>query len=372
MISLIFRRIGLMLMTMVTLSFIVFLILELDPDGVARKALGQFSTPEQRLIWLAQGGYYRTEPLAEAESSRDGQSLYYQLNEDTALLFEPPADGQAVPERVAISDMDGEQLQLLRALEPERVSSVRRYFDWLTRFAQGDFGYSFRFKVEVSEVLWPRLANTGILAGLAMLVMIPLSLALGVLAGMDEGSKRDRSLSVVAIVSTSVPEFASAVLLVAIFVFYLEWLPGTSTMIAGFDFSQIVLPVAVLVIYGTGYIARITRASMAEVMNAPYVRTALLKGLPYHKVIFKHALRNALITPVTAIMLQFPWLLSGVIVVEYFFAYKGFGSLLWEAASFDDIYLIEACVVITVVVVVSTQLIADMLYVYLNPRIRFK
>ena len=111
---------------------------------------------------------------------------------------------------------------------------------------------------------------------------------------------------------------------------------------------------------------------MAEVMRSSFIRTAILKGMTYNQVVMRHALRNALITPVTVIMLQFPWLLSGVIVVEYFFAYKGFGSLLWEAANNTDPYLIEACAMVAVVVVVVTQLIADIIYTYINPRIRFQ
>jgi peptide/nickel transport system permease protein len=142
-------------------------------------------------------------------------------------------------------------------------------------------------------------------------------------------------------------------------------------MIGGFDITQLILPVMVLVLYDFGYIARMTRASMAEVMLTNYIRTAVLKGLPYKIVIVKHALRNALIAPFTVIMLQINWLLSGVIVVEFFFAYKGFGALLLEASLNQDIFLIEACAMVAVFVAVGTQFIADVGYTLLNPRIRF-
>jgi peptide/nickel transport system permease protein len=168
-----------------------------------------------------------------------------------------------------------------------------------------------------------------------------------------------------------VPEFASAVFLSAVFVFGLQLLPGTSGMINGFDLTQLILPVLVLFLYDFGYVARMTRASMAEVMTTPYIRTAILKGLPYRQVIMKHALRNALIAPFTVIMLQLNWLLSGVIVVEFFFAYKGFGALLLEASLNQDIFVIEACAMVAVFVAVMTQTIADIGYTYLNPRIRF-
>ena len=139
----------------------------------------------------------------------------------------------------------------------------------------------------------------------------------------------------------------------------------------GFDIVQLILPALVLIIYDFGYVTRMTRASMAEVMTTQYVRTAILKGLPYRRVVMRHALRNALIAPFTVIMLQINWLLSGVIVVEFFFAYKGFGALLLEASLNQDIYLIEACAMAAVFVAVATQTIADVGYTFLNPRIRF-
>src|SRR3546814_5880426 len=115
------------------------------------------------------------------------------------------------------------------------------------------------------------------------------------------------------------------------------------------------MPVLTLVIYDWGYIARMTRASMAEVMTTHYIRTAVLKGLPYGQVIRQHALRNALIAPFTVIMLQINWLLSGVIVVEWAFGYKGFGALLYEASLNQDIYLIEACAMVAVFVAVRSE-----------------
>ncbi len=305
----ILKRFGFMVLTMVVVSLLLFLLLEFTPGSVAMKVLGQFSSEEQRNLWLEAHGYFR----------------------------------------------------------PLHV----RYFEWLMNFATGEFGESIRFKVPVSQILWPRLGNTAILGAATFAVMIPISLVLGVLAGMREGSKLDRTISVTSIATTSVPEFASAVFVSAIFVFWLKLLPGTSTMSDGFDLKQLVLPVMVLVLYDFGYVARMTRASMAEVMTTAYIRTAVLKGLPYHQVILKHALRNALIAPFTVIMLQINWLLSGVIVVEFFFAYKGFGALLLEASLNQDIFLIEACTMVAVFVAVATQTIADVGYTFLNPRIRF-
>ena len=304
------RRLVAMLLTILTVSVLVFVVLELSPGSVATKVLGPYSSPEQRQLWLAQHGY--TAPLAT------------------------------------------------------------RYLTWLGRVMAGDFGYSTRFKVPVHAILWPRLANTALLGLTTFTVMIPLSLTLGVLAGMRAGAVQDRLISLLSILTTSVPEFASAVVLSALFVFGLAWLPGTSAMADGFNWQELLLPTAVLVLYDFGYVARMTRASMVEVMHTDYIRTAVLKGLPWHVVILKHALRNALMTPFTVIMLQINWLLSGVIVVEFFFAYKGFGALLLEASLNQDIYLIEACTMVAVCVAVMTQTLADVGYTYLNPRLRHR
>ena len=305
----ILKRFGQMLLIMLIVSLLLFLLLEINIESVAVKVLGQYSTEEQRELWLQKNGYY--DPVYE------------------------------------------------------------RYGRWLWGFVTGDLGESVRFKKPINDFMWERLWNTAVLAFWAMAFIVPIALVLGILSGMREGSYLDRTISVTSIITTSIPEFASAPLLAAIFVFGLGWLPGTSSMIGGFDWKQLVLPVAVLVIYDFGYVARMTRASMAEVMTTHYIRTAVLKGLPYRSVILKHALRNALIAPFTVIMLQIPWLLSGVIVVEFFFAYKGFGALLLEASLNQDILLIEAASMVAVFVVVATQTLSDIGYTYLNPRIRF-
>jgi peptide/nickel transport system permease protein len=309
MLLLLARRLASMLLIMAAVSFILFVVFESNKLGVAGKVLGPYSSVEQRELWLEQNGYNR----------------------------------------------------------PFLV----RYVEWVGNALRGDFGDSIRFKAPVSDLLWDRLANTGILALCVFAIMIPLSLLLGVLAGMREGSGLDRSISFISILTTSVPEFASATFLVALFVFKLGWLPGTSSMTGGFNPVELILPVAVLVLYDFGYVARMTRASMAEVMTSQYIRTAVLKGLPRRTVIVGHALRNALIAPFTVIVLQLNWLLSGVIVVEVFFAYRGFGKLIYDGATFGDIYLIEACTLVAVFVAVLSQFISDVGYTLLNPRIRF-
>ncbi len=309
MIRFIFKRFIIMLLTMVVVSLLTYLLLEINGDSVVVKVLGPYSTDEQRSLWLEANGYNR--PVWE------------------------------------------------------------RYVSWLGNLLTGDFGQSLKYRAPVADVLWPRLANTGILASVVFLVMVPLSILAGVLAGMHEGGFLDRFISFFSILTTSIPEFASSVFLAFVFVLALGWFPATSTMSNGFDPMQLVMPALVLILFGFGYVARMMRASMADVMQSNYVRTAILKGMPFHRVVLNHAFRNALIAPFTVIVLQINWLLSGVIVVEFFFAYRGFGALLLEASLTQDIFMLQACAMISVIVAVGTQTIADVGYGMLNPRVRF-
>jgi peptide/nickel transport system permease protein len=302
------RRLGWMLVTMLAASLLLFLLFELLPGDVALSELGPYSTPEQRDLWLVANGYNR--------------------------------------------------------------SAIVRYFDWLGHFLIGEWGQSRLFMQPAARIAWARLENTAILGFWFFVFLIPLSLGMGVLAGMKEGSWLDRAVSGVCILTTSIPPFASTVLVSAVFVYGLHWLPGTSAMLDGFSYRQLIMPVLVLVLYDFGYIARITRAAMAEVMETPYIRAALLRGLPYRRVILRHALRNALIAPFTLLMLHVNWLIAGVIVVEYFFAFKGFGSLILEASLGKDLYLLEACTMITVAIATITQTVSDLGYLALNPRMR--
>ena len=245
-----------------------------------------------------------------------------------------------------------------------------QYTEWLGNAVTGDFGYSTHFRKPVNEVVWPKLGHTGILMFWVLLITIPISLVIGVISGMREGSKTDRSLSVFSIVTTSVPQYVSGILLTIILSSWLGLLKGVAKA-GNITLENFTLPVLTIVLYDIGYIARMTRASMVEVMSTLYIRTARLKGMPFMTVVLKHALRNALIAPFTVIMLQFPWLLTGVVIVEKLFNYKGFGFLLVAAADQNDIDVTLACGVVAVVLVLITQLISDIGYAFLNPRIRF-
>lgn len=315
MLKLVFRRVAQMLLIMATVSLILFAVFDSD----------QF----RRRIAVSELGGFGVATLSEQD---------YQAWLDKKGLNEP---------------------------------FLKRYVEWIGNVAQGDLGQSMEKSAPVGTLLSERLQNTAVLAFAVFLFMIPISLTLGVLAGMDEGSLLDRVISFGAVLTTSIPQIATAVLLTVVLALGLGWVPTKSAMIGGFTWKEMVLPVLTLLVYDIGYVVRMTRASMAEVMTSHYIRTAVLKGLPRGRVILKHALRNALIVPFTLIFLQLNWLLSQVVVVEVFFQYAGFGSMLYDAAVFGDIAVVQAATMVAVAVAVMSQLLSDLGYMFLNPRVRF-
>jgi peptide/nickel transport system permease protein len=312
MLAFMLKRLASLVFTMLAVSALVFAAFEFTPGQVATKVLGPFSTQDQRDRLMEELGLNR--PVWE------------------------------------------------------------RYLEWLGNTLTGDLGYSTLYKTAVNDIIWDRLANTLLLAALAFAIIVPLSILLGITAGMREGSILDRTISVGSIVTTSVPEFASGVFLASIFVIGLGWLPGTSPLDSGAGWPialQLVLPVTVMVLYDLGYVVRMVRASMVEVMTRPYIRTAILKGLSFRDVIMKHALRNAMIAPFTVILLQINYLITGVVVVEAVFAYPGFGRMILDSALAQDVATVQAASLFAVFVSVVTQIAGDLGYMMLNPRIRF-
>ncbi|RAP42801.1 peptide ABC transporter permease [Rhodovulum viride] len=345
----IIRRLGVMALTALCMTFIVFLLTNLQPnlEKLAKTQAGARITDAEVASWIDRNGY--------------GAPMLTRYGEWLGVLPAPlvtDADGQAVGGRC------------LRGHPELAAEEVPRFCGVL----QGDWGYSTKFRRPVTEVIAERLQRTGLLMAWAFATMVPLALIVGVLAGMREGSVLDRGLSTVSIATTSTPEYVSGVIFVAIFassMVGLKWFTGSAkSAVEGATFQNFTLPVATVALYGMGYIARMTRASMAEVMTAQYIRTARLKGLSFRAVVLRHALRNALIAPFTVIMLQFPWLLTGVVIVEALFVYPGFGDALVQGAQNNDIDLLLAVSVVAVIVVLATQLLSDIGYAALNPRIR--
>jgi peptide/nickel transport system permease protein len=241
-------------------------------------------------------------------------------------------------------------------------------------FLRADPGVSLRTGRPVSKSIFVRLRNSLVLAGIAFVIVMPLSLFLGLLAGLKEGSLRDRALSIGGMTFSVIPEFATGIFLMLIFAVWLGVVPGATVFGEKAPWERpdmLILPVLTLTLIELGYVLRITRASMVEVMRSPYIRTAYLKGLPYWRIVVKHAIRNALMAPITVIMLHVNWLMGGIVIVEVVFGYPGLGKYLLDSALNKDINALEAGAMILVIVAVGTQLVADIIYTFLNPRIRY-
>jgi peptide/nickel transport system permease protein len=340
-------RFAVMVLTALCLTLVVFALTNLPPnlEKLAKTQGNVRMSDEQVAQWIQNNGY--------------GQHLLIRYGQWLGVApYWKPAPGSEVQTRCGLTNAAGET--------PDYCGIL-----------QGYWGYSTVFRETVGSIISVRLANTGVLMFWVMVTMVPTALLVGVLAGMREGTRTDRTLSTFSIASTATPEYVSGVIFIAVFassVVGLKWFKGTATSASdtGATFENFTLPVLTMALYGMGYIARMTRASMAEVMTAQYIRTARLKGVKFSTIVIRHALRNALIAPFTVIMLQFPWLLTGVVIVETLFNYKGFGWALVQAAGNNDIELLLGCSVVAVVVVLVTQLISDIGYVYLNPRIRVR
>jgi peptide/nickel transport system permease protein len=241
-------------------------------------------------------------------------------------------------------------------------------------FIRGDPGVSLRTGRPVADTIFTRLRNSLVLAGIAFVIVMPTALFLGMIAGLKEGSLKDRFLSIGGMMFSVIPEFATGIFLILIMAVWLKIVPGATVFGEKAPWERLdmlILPVLTLTLVELGYILRITRASMVEVMKSPYIRTAYLKGLPYWRIVFKHAVRNALMAPITVIMLHVNWLMGGIVIVEVVFGYPGLGKYLLESALFKDINALEAGAMILVLLAVGTQLVADIIYTFLNPRIRY-
>jgi peptide/nickel transport system permease protein len=250
-----------------------------------------------------------------------------------------------------------------------------QYGDWIGRFVQGDMGRSYAYRAPVAPFIANALANSAKLAAVAFLLVVPLSLAMGVLAALHAGRPVDRSIMVAGMSATIVPEFVSGIILILIFGVWLRWLPISATWPPGAGFFgqlyHLLLPAIPLVLILFGYIARMARAGTLEALDADYTRTAVLKGLPQSTVLWRHVLRNALLPTVSVIATQTAYLIGGLVVIETLFRYQGIGSLIFLAANKKDFPMLEAGVLAVGCVFAVASLLADLIYSWLNPRIRF-
>jgi len=425
------RRVFLLLLTMILVSMAVFVITEASPGNVARNILGAFVTPEQEASFLAQLGLDKpvwvrylywlvgsdwqaskkiNRPLKRILTEQgfvewwavreDGRLVRWKLSGDDLIAEVRQEDGTKTTEKdndrwttdeqgVSIFwglDNDNHAVKWEKGTDrrvwtfimgsgwKETSGGPVEYIPLKKGFIRGDPGISLRTGRPVGNSLYVRLRNTLVLAGIAFVIVMPLALVLGLLAGLKEGSLRDRVLSVGGMMFSVIPEFATGIFLILIVAVWWGLVPGATVFGEAAPWSRpdmLILPVLTLTLIELGYVLRITRASMVEVMRSPYIRTAHLKGLPYWRIVIKHAVRNALMAPITVIMLHVNWLMGGVVIVEVVFGYPGLGKYLLDSALYKDINALEAGAMILVMVAVGTQLFADILYTFLNPRIRY-
>ena len=253
-----------------------------------------------------------------------------------------------------------------------------RYVHWLGSFVQGDWGVSYSNNQRpIYPLVMQRLKNSLWLAGVTLVISIPLSIILGLLAGLNANKPIDGIISIGSLAVVGLPEFVTGVVFINIAAYQWHLFPASSSpVLPGMTFGDtlpyLILPAITATLVMMAYVIRLTRAGVIEVLKKAYVRTAALKGLPWRQVVFNHVLRNALLPTVTVIAISFGWLISGLVVIENVFGYPGLGALLTYAISRRDLLLMQAIAMVTVFFYTIANFIADLLYAYLNPRIRLR
>ena len=310
--KLILSRVVTGLLTLLALSVIIFVSTEILPGDVAARALGRFATEEAKQLFRQQ------------------------------LHLDRPA--------------------------PER------YVIWLSRVVRGDFGKSIVNQIDVKQVVGPKFAHTLTLGAYALILYIPLSLVLAALAAVFRDRPLDAAISLVNLVGLSIPEFVLATLLLFAFAVSVPIFPVLSLIETARTLPDVLralaLPAVTLAIAMSVYAIRMLRDNLIEVLDSEYVRMATLKGLPRTRVVLRHALPNALVPALNVTALNLAYLIGGVVVVERVFSYNGIGSLLVESVFLRDAPLIEATTLLVSAVYVLANLVADLMAILLNPRLR--
>jgi peptide/nickel transport system permease protein len=250
-----------------------------------------------------------------------------------------------------------------------------QYWNWVSGFVHGDLGTSVATKESVGSIVWPALLKSAKLALLAFIMVVPLGIAGGVFAALREGRLSDRTISIGGLSATAVPEFVWAVVVILVFALWIRILPATAQPPPGSGFftqvEYLILPALCLVFVLFGYIARMARAGTIEVLDSEYTRTAIIKGLPYRTVVFKHVLRNSLLPTIAVVATQAGYLIGGLVAIELVFNYQGIGQALYRAAQQKDFPVLQSAVLVVGIVYLVATLLADIAYSLLNPRIRY-
>ena len=279
---------------------------------------------------------------------------------------------------------DVAQIILGQMATPETLAALRaklgldqpahiRYFHWLGDLLTGDLGISKAGGATISSIISGRLWNTMRLAGMIALIAIPMSVILGLLTAMFPGTRLDRIVTFCTLSLISVPEFLVATFLVLILAVHLNWLPSIAYMSGNETVWQLIkalaMPILTLVIVVSAQIIRMTRATVLNVMSSPFIEMAILKGVPRKRIIFRHALFNAIGPIVNVIALNLAWLISGVVIVETIFAYPGLAKLMVDGVQTRDLPLVQATAMIFCATYIILIFIADMASILSNPRI---
>lgn len=304
-------RLGLALLTLVLVSIIVFAVAEILPGDVGRTILGPYASNEQV------------------------ERLNHELGNDRALPV--------------------------------------RYADWVGGFVTGDWGDSALLNTPVRPLVLDRLGNSLVLGLFALVLIVPFSIAFGVLAALHHGKALDRVISVSGLSLIALPEFVAGVILLVVFAVKLGWFPVSSHVPSPNPvdvFRQLLLPSIPLMLVLFGYVSRMARAGTIDALLSNYTRTAVLKGLPRRTVIWRHVLRNALLPTISVVSVQVGYLVGGLVVIETLFSYPGIGKLVLDSAVGHDLPVLEATVLMIAVLYMVSNLVADVLYGVLNPRVR--
>ena len=273
-------------------------------------------------------------------------------------------------------NMTPEDAARLRALYGLDRPIFERYLSWLGAALQGDFGFSRLHGRPVLEVLLPRLGNTALLMGLAFLLAFALALPAGVAAALRPRGPADTAINLFAFAGISLPPFWLAILLIMLFAVVLGWLPAggmaPSGAGLGVQAQHLLLPIATLALATIGGIVRFVRAATMEALRQDYVRTARAKGLNERQVVFGHVLRNAMIPVVTILALNFGALFSGALITETMFGYLGMGKAIYDAILGNDFNLALVGLLLATLTTLLANLLADLCYTWLDPRISYR
>jgi peptide/nickel transport system permease protein len=250
-----------------------------------------------------------------------------------------------------------------------------QYWRWVSSFLTGDFGNSLIMERPIAPLLWFSIQRSAVLAFMSLFFVTFIGIALGVVAAVKQNRATDHGISIFSYLGISVPEFFWGILFILFFARYLGWIPATgyASISDGWGnwLSHLIAPVATLTFTLLAHVTRMTRSSMLETLRTNYVTAARAKGIPERVVLFRHALRNALLPTITVLAIDVGWLFGGIVVVETVFAFPGMGRLLLFAIERRDIPLIQAGILIITAIYSLSNLAADLLYTYFNPRIRY-